>query len=344
MVLFKDTEEIIADGNIPWHKLQDSTILITGTTGLIGLAIVRSLFAANEKFNLGLKIIGLARNEEKGKSLAEKYKVTFCKHNISEPITLLESVDYIFHCAAVTSSKEMVSNPVGVIETALKGTEKVLALANEKQVISMVNISSMEVYGITSPLLSEVTERDLGYIDIEKPRSCYPESKRMCELLCNCWHSQYGIPVKSARLAQTFGAGTPKDDTRIFAQFARSAIAGENIVLHTEGKSSGNYCYITDVVRGLFLLLLKGENGQAYSIANPAASMTIREMAELVASKVSGGKISVVVKIPDDIKSRGYAPEVTMRLNSDKLKRLGWNPKYGLEDMYKRMIDDWNES
>ncbi len=128
---------------------------------------------------------------------------------------------------------------------------------------------------------------------------------------------------------------------RVCAQFARSAIKGVNIELHTDGKSVGNYCYISDAVRGLFTLLLKGSNGQAYNIANPTASMTIRQMAELVAEKVCGGRIKVVVKVPDDIKDRGYLHYVGFVLNIDKMKKLGWLPKYGLCEMYERMIADW---
>lgn len=340
-IIKADVCEILSDNNIPWHELSNGTILVTGATGLVGSAVVRVLSAANEIHGLNIKIIGHGRNTDKGSKLADKYGIEFVGGDIRNPFLINGSVDFIFHGAAVTASKEMISNPVGVIETALKGTENILALAKEKQVRSMVNFSSMEVYGVTNPALSEVTERDLGYIDVEKSRSCYPGSKRMCELLCNCWHLQYGIPVKSARLAQTFGAGTPIDDTRVFAGFARSAIAQENIVLHTDGKSSGNYCYIADTVRGLFLMLLKGESGQAYNIANPAACMTIREVAELVASEVGSGKVLVVIEVPDDIQSYGYAPTVTMKLNADKLTALGWQPKYGLADMFKRMIADW---
>jgi nucleoside-diphosphate-sugar epimerase len=160
-------------------------------------------------------------------------------------------------------------------------------------------------------------------------------------MLCVVYTAQYGIPVKIARLAQTFGAGTPQDDTRVFAQFARSAIAGTDIELHTEGKSRGNYCYTSDAVRGLLAILLKGTDGQAYNIANPAASTTVREMAEMVANNICNGKIKVTVKIPDDIKKRGYAPDTGYVLNADKLKSLGWMPTYNLNDMYRRMLADW---
>lgn len=340
-VLLEDTEHVVSDENIPWGDMRGSTVLVTGATGMIGSALIRALSAADKKHGLNIMIIASGRDSEKGQALNETYGVKFLEHDIRAPLKTEGRVDYVFHCASVTKSFEMVKNPVDVIETSVKGTMNVLSLAREKQIKSMLYLSSMEVYGITDPNLPAVHESDLGYIDLKSPRSCYPESKRICESLCSSYFSQYGIPVKTARLAQTFGAGSAKDDPRVFAQFARSGVAGENIVLHTEGKSRGNYCYISDAVRGLLLLLLKGENGEAYNIVNPDASVTIREMAGIVADKVCGGAVSVIVQVPPDIAKRGYAPDAAMKLSADNIKKLGWMPRYSLVDMYTRLIAGW---
>jgi nucleoside-diphosphate-sugar epimerase len=337
-------EQVVSDGNIPWDDLRGSTVLITGATGSIGSTLVRALSAVKKERVPDIRILATGRDRAKAKPLMESYGAEFIRRDICDPLPIHGKVDYIFHCAAVTRSSEMAANPVGVIETSLEGTLNILALAKEKRVKSMVYLSSMEVYGATAPDLSYVTEDALGAIDLKNPRSCYPESKRMCECLCNCSFKQYGIPVKTARLAQTFGAGSAYDDPRVFAQFARSALAGENIVLHTEGKSLGNYCDLSDAVRGLFLLLLKGENGTAYNIANPAASMTIREMAELVSEKISGGRSPVITDIPADAEKLGYAPVSTGRLCVEKLEKLGWKAYYGLEEMYRRMMAGWNNN
>lgn len=343
-VLLDDMEQIVSDSSIPWGELRDSTTLITGATGTVGSALVQALSAVNKKYELGVRILACGRDLIKSKRLVKFSGVEFFEQDIRNPLTVQGNVDYIFHCAAVTKSSEMAINPLGVIETSIKGTSNVLTLAREKSVKSMVFLSSMEVYGITYSTMPFVMEEDLGYIDLKNPRSCYPESKRMCECLCSCWFAQYGVPVKTARLAQTFGAGTPEDDSRIFAQFARSVMAGEDIILHTEGNSQGNYCYMSDTVRGLFLLLLKGKNGEPYNIANPAASMMIRQMAELVASKAGEGRSKVVVRKPADIEKHGYPPDTAMRLSVEKIEELGWRPRYGLEEMYHRMILDWRDN
>lgn len=164
----------------------------------------------------------------------------------------------------------------------------------------------------------------------------------MCECLCNAYASQHGLDVKSARLAQTFGAGILPTENRVFAQFARSAMNGEDIVLHTTGESEGNYVYTSDAIRAILMLLVSGTSGEAYNIANEESHTTIRKMAEFVADKIAGNEIRVVMDIPEDGTSLGYAPPVKMWLDASKMRALGWEPTVGMEEAYKRMIS-WME-
>lgn len=338
-----DLQDILSDTNIPWNLLKNSTILITGATGLIGSALAHALIAANKHHHLSLQLIFCGRNKIKGEELFLECKnTTFICGDIRNPklfATITDNIDFIFHCAAVTKSADMVSNPVDVMTTSVNGTHNLLKLARIRNCCSFVYVSSMEVYG--QNLSGIVTEKDLGFLDFLNPRSSYPESKRFCEMLCVSYTKQYNMPIKIARLAQTFGAGTSINDTRVFAQFARSKINGENIILHTEGLSRGNYCYTADAIRGLITLLLKGNDGEIYNISNPATSMTIREMAELVATKIGDSKGSVIINIPHDAEKLGYAPITKYKLSADKISALGWLPKYGLTEMYQRLIDDW---
>lgn len=138
---------------------------------------------------------------------------------------------------------------------AKENAQAVLELAREKNA-AMVYVSSMEVYGNPN-LTHEVSEEDYGYINLSNVRSSYPESKRMCECLCTAYASQYGVQVCTARLAQTFGAGILATENRVFAQFARSAISGSDIVLHTLGQSEGNYVYTSDAIHKHMLKVME---------------------------------------------------------------------------------------
>ncbi len=344
-ILEEDYLNIARSEDYVKEDLYGSTVLITGATGLVGMFLAKSLNYMNTALGAGIRLILPVRNKQKADDLykdTDLSSVTFVYGDITEELKIEGPVDHIIHCASNTTSKYMVSNPVETLHISYEGTRQMLRLAADKKVKSMVYVSSMEVYGSTKEEDNPITEDKLGFINIHNVRSSYSEGKRICELLCSSYASEYGVPVKMARLAQTFGAGVPSSDTRVFAQFAKSVMNGTDIVLHTKGESVGNYCYTADVVRGILCLLTKGENGEAYNIVNENTSMMIREVASMVSETIADGRIKVIFDIPEQ-NAFGYAPDTKMRLKSSKINGLGWKATYDLPDMYRRMISYWEE-
>ena len=326
--------------SFPWGGLSDKTILVTGATGVIGNALVHALVAANQRHGLGLRVVPHGRNVAKGQALAQLCGDFLCG-DLRQPVPaslVCGKTDYIFHCAAVTASAEMAARPLDVAATMADGTRNVLELARQTSCDCFVYLSSQEVYGQLNK--ESATESDLGFLDLSAPRSCYPESKRFCEMLCAAYAAQYRLNTKIARPAIVSGAGIPRSDRRVLSQFAESVLQGRDIELHTQGRSRGNFCYTADAVRGLLTIAMRGQPGEAYNVANPAASATILELAETVA-RIGGGKSGVVVKIPEDVAAKGYPPGIVYSLNADKLQALGWSPRYGLEETIGRLLDDW---
>ena len=144
--------------------------------------------------------------------------------------------------------------------------------------------------------------------------------------------------MKTARLAQTFGAGISRQENRVFAQMARSILKGEDIVLHTDGSKAHCYCYTSDAVRGLLTILLEGKAGEAYNVSNEATFGTIREMAEMLVRNYPKSGSELIFDIPEDVAKLGYAPTSRMLINAGKLHSLGWVPEYDLPQMFERLL------
>lgn len=341
-IIQQDLDDIINIDFINWDLLKNKTVLVTGATGLIGSQLVMSLLNANVEKNLNLKVLAVVRNKQKAEKIfkySDDKSLEFVVQDILKPFNIASTVDYIVHGASMTGSKEFVDYPVETIKTAIQGTENILELAKEKSIDGMVYLSSLEVYGVVDFSIDKVTEDMFGTIDPMSVRSSYSEGKRMVECLCSSYASEYKIPIKVARLCQTFGAGVNYSDNRVFAQFARSIIEGKDIVLKTDGSTERNYCYIRDAIAGILTLLLKGESGQAYNIANKNTLISIRGMAEMLIEKYSESGSKLVFDIAEDATKLGYNPKVKMNLDTQKIEKLGWKAEVGLEVMFEHLIE-----
>lgn len=308
--------------------------LVTGATGYIGSMLIEHLCSTEKN----VPITAIVRDLEKASAMLPK-NVQLIQADLADTermSAIRGDFSHILHGASVTKSSEMREHPVEVVKSIVNATQNVMELAKRCGAQSVVMLSSMEIYGtIDCGDGHRVREEEAaaGRVELLNVRSCYPMAKRMAENLCYNYWKEYGVPVKIARLAQTFGRGVLPQDARVFAQFAHAALEKKDIVLHTAGKSMGNYCSIDDAIEGLLLLLESGQNGEAYNIVNEENTMSIRQVAELVAQKIAGGNIQIRYEIPKE-NVYGYAADTGLRLSSEKLCQLGWKPSKDLEQMF----------
>ncbi len=323
-----DIEEIINNRDL-FAPFAGKTVLINGATGLVGSMLVKTIYTANDRYSLGINIVGRIRDFEKAKTVFGEIfnAVSFVKYsNIA--------CDFIIHTISPTASRFFIEHPVETIKASVESTMEILEVAKKHNAV-IVYLSSMEQYGVPYESGQRMTEDKIGILDHLNIRSSYSESKRLCECLCASYASEYGLDVKIARLAQTFGAGCPLTDDRMPLQFARAVANCSDIVLHTEGKSMSNFVYLTDAITGILTILEKGELGQAYNVCNDQETRSVREIAELVCHEVAGGQIGVRIEKKNNM---GYAPDVAMYLDSGKLRGLGWAAKVKMVEAYRRMV------
>lgn len=311
------------------EPIAGKTVFVTGATGLIGAALCHALLLNKAK------VVAYVRNRQKAAEKLPK-DVTIVVGDINGKIQYKGKIDYIIHAASPTASKEFGEHPVEIMDAISRGAFNVLDFAKTKNISSMVYLSTMEVYGLTDS--EDVQETANTAPDAMAPRSCYPVAKRFAECLFASAAKEYGVPAKVARLTQTFGHGVDKNDQRVFAHFARAAKEGRDIVLKSDGLTARCYCAIDDAVDALVTIMVDGEVGKAYNVANPDTYCTIRQMAEFVAGEFSNGRTKVIVD-KSGAEKCGYLPSFRMNLNIDRLKGLGWVPTKGLKEMFREVID-----
>lgn len=325
-------------------ELEGKTIAITGSTGLLGACMVHCLLALKAQRGVNLHVVAVARNMEKAVHLfgEEHEELSYYQYDFSstEPFQPKRKVDYLFHFAAPTASKDFVEKPVETMNTVYMGMQNILNYAEQAKLESLVLASTLEVYGTITDDSTPLTEDKQGYLDPMATRSSYPLAKRAAEGLCHNYTVEKQVKVKVARLAQTFGAGVSTQDNRVFAQFARSVIHNEDIILHTTGELSRCYCYTTDAISAMLYILLKGEDGTAYNVANEATYISIRQMAELVAETFNPNHVHVVIEKQEGL---GYSPTTKLRLDTQRIQSLGWTPYYNMKDMFGRLIASMKE-
>lgn len=333
------TEELasVAALGLPWEKLSGKTVAISGATGMIGSYLIDLLMVKNHRDGLGCKVVALGRNEAKARERLPYFdcdEFSFEECNVTERgFTPSTPADYVMHLASSTHPKQYATDPIGTISANIDGLQNLLEYAADCNA-RLLFASSVEIYGENRGDVELFSEDYCGYIDCNTLRACYTESKRLGESLCQAYRSQKHVDVVIPRIARVYGPTLLQNDSKALSQFIHKALAGEDVVLKSEGTQRFSYLYVADAVTGLLAVLLAGENGEAYNLADNT-DVTLKNLAEAVAK--SGG-VKVVFDLPDALEAAGYSKASLALMDGTKARELGWEPSVVLEDGVSRTL------
>lgn len=340
--LYQEDVRNVADLELPWEKLQDSSVLISGASGLLGSFLLDVLMHKNVQNELNCSIYALGRHVNKLKERFGEWFASsffhFVKYDINDPFESdqIAKIGYVLHLASNTHPVAYATDPIGTITTNIIGLKNMLDFAVAHHAKRFAFASSNEIYGENRGDVEKFDESYCGYIDCNTLRAGYPESKRCGEALCQAYMRQKGLDIVIPRFTRSYGPTMLLTDTKAISQFIRKAIAGEDIVLKSAGTQYYSYTYMADAISGLLTILLKGKSGEAYNIADEASDIRLKDLAALIAGI---GQKKVVFEIPDAVESAGYSKATKARLESSKLQKLGWKARYDINNGMKKTIE-----
>ena len=339
--LYIEDIRYVANLALPWEKLKGKSLMLSGATGLIGSFLVDVIMEKNNTADLNCTVYALGRNEEKAKKRFSKYTndshLVFIPYDVKLPFTRedIDTVDYVLHLASNTHPMQYAMDPIGTITTNIIGLQNLLDFAVTHNTTRFAFASSNEIYGENRGDVEFFDEKYCGYIDSNTMRAGYPESKRCGETLCQAYKAQKNLDVVIPRLTRSYGPTMLMTDTKALSQFIKKGLAGEDIVLKSAGTQYFSYQYMADSVSGLLYVLLCGESGEAYNIAEEHSDIMLKDLAAIIAG-FKGKK--VVFEIPDAVEAAGYSTATKARLDGHKLKALGWKPRYDIRSGIERTM------
>ncbi len=301
-------------------------ILITGAAGFLGSHLcdrfIREGYTVVGMDNL---LTGNIRNIE---HLFPLKQFSFYHHDVSRFVHVPGKVDYILHFASPASPIDYLKMPIQTLKVSSLGTHNLLGLAKAKNARILV-ASTSEVYG--DPLVHPQTEEYWGNVNPIGPRGVYDEAKRFMESITMAYHNYHGVETRIIRIFNTYGPRMRLDDGRALPTFMSQALRGEDITVFGDGSQTRSFCYVEDLVDGIYRLLLSDYH-MPVNIGNPA-EITLQEFAEEVQQLIGGSSKIVYQPLPqDDPKQR--QPDIT------KAKELlGWEPKVARNEGLKKTLD-----
>lgn len=326
-----------------WEQLNGKTLFISGASGMLGSLLVDAVMVRNRTLPVETqcKVIAIGRNREAAERRFAPWlrfpAFHFMVHDVSEPLVSLPLMpDYWVHAASTTHPLAYSNEPINTILSNVLGIHHLLEAASKHNNSRFLCLSSVEIYGENRGDTEYFREDYCGRIDCNTLRAGYPEAKRVSEAMCQAYIQQRHVDAVVIRLPRCYGPTMRMEDSKAIAQFIKKSVQGENIVLKSAGNQLYSFAYAADAVLGMLWVLLCGETGRAYNLADPKSDITLKALAELAAAH-AGTK--VVFELPDEAERKGYSTASKALLDGNKLKELGWNARYDIAAGMRETID-----
>ncbi|MGO9597118.1 MAG: UDP-glucuronic acid decarboxylase family protein [Isosphaeraceae bacterium] len=288
--------------------------VITGGAGFIGSHLCeRFLAEGHEVICVDNLLTGNRHNID---HLLSNPKFHFHKHNISKPLEIDGLVDNVLHFASPASPADYLAHPIPTLKVGSLGTHNALGLAKAKDARFLL-ASTSEVYG--DPDVHPQREDYWGHVNPIGPRGCYDEAKRFAEAITMAYHRYHGVKTRIVRIFNTYGPRMRLNDGRVLPNFMKQALRGEPITIFGKGDQTRSFCYVSDLVEGIYRLL-HVDHSMPVNLGNPS-EITVQQLAAEIIALVAGTTSSIVYEeLPEDDPKR-RRPDITKARTL-----LGWNP------------------
>ncbi len=301
--------------------------VITGGAGFVGSHLCeRFLAEGHEVVCIDNLLTGHRRNIE---HLFDNPRFTFLDHNISEALHLDGPVQNVLHFASPASPADYLEHPIPTLKVGSLGTHNALGLAKAKAARFLL-ASTSEIYG--DPEVHPQREDYWGHVNTIGPRGCYDEAKRFAEAITMAYHRAHGVQTRIVRIFNTYGPRMRLNDGRVLPAFMGQVLRGEPLTVFGEGQQTRSFCYVTDLVEGIYRLLLS-DYSLPVNIGNPS-EITVLELANEIIAMVPGTKSTITYNpLPQDDPKR-RRPDITKARDL-----LGWEPTIERADGLKRTLE-----
>ena len=337
-----DVEEIIGRVGDGFRKLEGTTLLVTGANGFLCSYFVDTVAALNERvLSEPCRVVALDNYRvgpaERLAHLAGRPDVEFVRHDISEPLDAGRA-DWVIHGASIASPVFYRRYPLETIKANVQGMWNLLEQSRRAPARSILYLSTSEIYGDPDPAHIPTPEDYRGQVSCTGPRACYDESKRLAETLCMTYHRQYRTPVKIVRPFNVYGPGQRLDDGRIVPDLVGAAVRREPVVLYSDGRATRSFCYVSDAVTAMWLVLLSDADGEVFNVGNDAEEISMARAAERLREVAGPPLLDIRYRESADADFVTDNPQRRCPDLSRLRGRFPWEPRVDLSEGLRRTL------